>query len=130
MPYTATPAREEPTRAQVERLMGPVLLEFGATWCPHCQALQPDLADELAAHPEIVHLKIEDGPGRQLGRSFRVKLWPNLVFMLDGRVLAQLARPSPAQAIREIRALAEVGRRRQEAARRSGSPGASEAPGA
>ncbi len=122
MPYTSAPVREEPSRAQVERLPGPVLLEFGATWCPHCQALQPDLAEELAAHPEILHLKIEDGPGRQLGRSFRVKLWPNLVFMLEGRVQAQLARPSPTQAVREIRALAEIARRRQEGAHPSGSP--------
>jgi len=35
--------------------------------------------------------------GRRLGRSFRVKLWPNLVFMKDGAVVKQMARPSAAE---------------------------------
>ncbi len=112
MSYTAVHTREEPERAQVERLAGPVLLEFGTSWCPHCQALQPRLAEELRAHPEVLHLKIEDGPGRKLGRSFRVKLWPNLVLMLDGRVLEQLARPAPSEAARAIHELAAAARGR------------------
>lgn len=90
----------EPTRAEVDRLPGPVLLEFGASWCPHCQAIQPELARLLGQFPQIRHIKIEDGKGKPLGRSFRVKLWPNLVFLRDGQVLRQLARPASA-AIRE-----------------------------
>ena len=35
-------------------------------------------------------------PGRPLGRSFRVRLWPNLVFLKDGVVVRQLARPTAA----------------------------------
>jgi thioredoxin 1 len=42
-------------------------------------------------------LKIEDGKGKPLGRSFRVKLWPTLVFLRDGRVVQQVARPSPEE---------------------------------
>jgi thioredoxin 1 len=42
-------------------------------------------------------VKVEDGPGRPLGRSFRVRLWPNFVFLRDGRVVRQLARPSHAE---------------------------------
>ena len=42
----------------------------------------------------VRHFKVEDGPGRPLGRSFRVKLWPTLVFLRDGMVVQQLARPS------------------------------------
>ncbi|HEY8049330.1 MAG TPA: thioredoxin family protein, partial [Ramlibacter sp.] len=42
---------------------------------------------------EVRHLKIEDGPGRKLGRSFGVKLWPTLVFLKDGRELARVTRP-------------------------------------
>jgi thioredoxin 1 len=83
----------EPTRAEVDAMKGPVLLEFGASWCPHCQALAPKLASLLESHPEIRHIKVEDGPGRPLGRSFQVKIWPNLVFLRDGQVIKQLARP-------------------------------------
>lgn len=84
----------EPTRDEVDRMCGPVVLEFGAGWCPHCKAIQPFLAEMLARHPEVRHIPVEDGPGRPLGRSFRVKLWPTLVFMRDGQVVSQAVRPS------------------------------------
>jgi thioredoxin 1 len=90
----------EPTREEIERTEGPVLLEFGASWCPYCQALAPELAGLMRGYPGVRHIKVEDGTGRPLGRSFRVKLWPNLVFLRDGRVMKQLARPR-VQEIRE-----------------------------
>ena len=83
----------QPTRAEIERLGGPVLVEFGASWCGHCRALAPKLARLMEGHPEVHHIKVEDGPGRRLGRSFRVKLWPTLVFLKDGMVVKQVARP-------------------------------------
>ena len=97
---------EAPRREDVDRMTGPVLLEFGTPWCGYCQAAQRDIEELLAAHPEIRHLKVEDGPGRRLGRSFRVKLWPNLVFMKDGAVVRQLARPSAGEMRDAFQALA------------------------
>jgi thioredoxin 1 len=44
---------------------------------------------------------VEDGSGRPLGRSFRVKLWPTLVFLRDGQDLARLVRPGEAREIGE-----------------------------
>ena len=44
-------------------------------------------------------MKVEDGPGRRLGRSFRVKFWPTLVFLKDGQVLETLVRPQSADEI-------------------------------
>src|SRR4051812_41654092 len=82
------------TREQVDQMKGPVILEFGAQWCPHCQALEPQLAELLKKFPGVTHLKVEDGRGKTLGRSFKVKLWPNLVFLKDGKVFDQLARPT------------------------------------
>jgi thioredoxin 1 len=73
---------------------GPVLLEFGAPWCPHCQVIQTDLANMLAKYPEVRHISVEDGKGKPLGRSFRVKLWPTLVFLRDSAIVSQLVRPS------------------------------------
>jgi thioredoxin 1 len=51
------------------------------------------LAAALERFPEVRHIKVEDGKGKPLGRSFRVKLWPTLVFLRDGRVVKQVARP-------------------------------------
>jgi thioredoxin 1 len=87
----------ELSREAVDKLPGDVVLEFGASWCPHCQGVQPQLKQLLDAHPEVRHLKIEDGKGKPLGRSFRVKLWPTLVFLHDGAVRQELVRPGDAE---------------------------------
>ena len=86
-------SEEAPTRAEVDALTGPVVLEFGTAWCGYCRSLAPILAQLLKSNPGVRHLKIEDGPGEPLGRSFRVTLWPTLVFLRDGQVLHQAARP-------------------------------------
>lgn len=94
----------EPTRAQIDALDGPALLEFGATWCGHCRAVQSPLAAVLAAHPGVRHIKVEDGSGRPLGRSFGVHLWPTLVFLRDGREVDRLVRPPGASPIEKAMA--------------------------
>ena len=83
-----------PTREEVDALAGPVLVEFGTAWCGYCQAAQGDIVALLAKNPGVRHLKVEDGPGRRLGRSFRVKLWPTLIFLRDGEEIARLVRPT------------------------------------
>lgn len=92
-------AAVEPPRDAIDRLPGPTLLEFGSPGCGHCRAAQPALAASLASHPGVRHLKIEDGRGHPLGRTFGVKLWPTLVFLRDGRQLARLVRPLDATPI-------------------------------
>jgi thioredoxin 1 len=92
-------ATQELTRAEVDALQGLTVLEFGTPWCGYCRAAQPLFAAVFARHPELRHLKIEDGPGRPLGRSFRIKLWPTLVFMNKGREVARLVRPSDTDTI-------------------------------
>jgi thioredoxin 1 len=67
------------------------------------------LAALLRRHPDVRHIKIEDGRGKPLGRSFRVKLWPTLVFLRDGRVVKQVARPSAAEAAEGLQAITEAG---------------------
>lgn len=100
MPYTATFTPETLTRADVDATRGPLVLEFGANWCGWCQGAQPHIASAFAQAGEAVpHVKVEDGPGRPLGRSFRVKLWPTLVFLRDGQEVARIVRPPDAQAI-------------------------------
>ncbi|MAM87909.1 thioredoxin family protein [Allohahella sp. A8] len=97
---------EEPALADVEAMKGPALIEFGTPWCGHCQAAQAHLNMALSAHPEVPHLKIEDGKGKPLGRAFRVKLWPTLVFLKDGQEINRLVRPVNDRTIKE--ALASI----------------------
>jgi thioredoxin 1 len=90
-----------PTRDEVDATPGPVALEFGTSWCGYCQGAAPAIAAALAEAPAVRHLKVEDGPGRPLGRSFRVKLWPTIVCLKDGVERARVVRP---QNVEEIRA--------------------------
>jgi thioredoxin 1 len=89
----------EPSRAEVDALAGPTLLEFGSPTCGHCRRAQPLIAAALAAHPRVRHLKVADASRRRLGRSFGVRLWPTLVLLEGGREVARLVRPADAGAI-------------------------------
>lgn len=99
MPFTDTYAAVEPSRTEIDALPGLTVLEFGAPWCGHCRAAQPLVAQALAAVPQVRHIRIEDGPGRPLGRSFRVKLWPTLIAVRDGVELARTVRPATVDAV-------------------------------
>jgi thioredoxin 1 len=108
MAMNATYAAIEPSRAEVDRLDGPSLLEFGSPTCGHSRAAQPLLAAALADHPGVRHIKVADASGRLLGRSYQVKLWPTLVFLSDGREMTRLIRPRDVSEIRRCLALIDV----------------------
>jgi len=94
------------TRAEVDALKGAAVLDFGTDWCGHCRAARPVIAEALDARPGVRHVRIEDGKGRPLGRSYAVKLWPTLIFLKDGVEVARLVRPGNVESI--ARALAET----------------------
>lgn len=109
MPFTTHFMSPEPTREQVDSLQGTTVLEFGTGWCGFCLRAQPQFATAFASHPDLRHLKIEDGPGRPLGRSFRVKLWPTLVLLRDGQEVERLVRPADsAEVAAALARLAQV----------------------
>lgn len=90
---------EAPTLAEVQAGSGLVLLEFGTEWCGHCRAARTAVTEALAQHPAWRHVKVEDGPGRALGRSYRVKLWPTLILLRDGQEAGRLVRPTTTSEI-------------------------------
>lgn len=96
----------EPARADVDALPGAAVVEFGNDWCGYCRRAQPLIAEAMAAHPGLRHLKIADASGKRLGRSFGVKLWPTLIFLRDGKEIARLVRPGSAAEIGD--ALAKI----------------------
>lgn len=106
MPYTAEHAVSEPARADVDALSGLTVLEFGTAWCPHCIGAQPLLREALAARDDVRHLKIEDGPGRPLGRSYRIKLWPSVLLLRDGVEVARVVRPTAREDVEALLAQA------------------------
>ncbi|HSB96804.1 MAG TPA: thioredoxin family protein [Spongiibacteraceae bacterium] len=89
----------EPSREAIDNLPGATVLEFGTPWCGYCQAAAPLLAAALQDKPAVRHIKVEDGSGRRLGRSFQIKLWPTFIFLHDGKEAVRLTRPTQAQSI-------------------------------
>jgi thioredoxin 1 len=99
-----------PSREEIDATSGPLVLEFGTGWCGYCQGAQPHIAAALTEHPTVPHTKVEDGPGRPLGRSFRVKLWPTVVALRDGKEVGRVVRPSSADEVRQaLTALVQSG---------------------
>ena len=88
--------------ASVEAMSGLVLLDFGTDWCGHCIAARPAVDAWMARNDDIDHLMIEDGAGRPLGRAYRVKLWPTLVLLRDGKEIARAVRLRDARDLRPL----------------------------
>ena len=101
-PYDAA----QPERSQIEALAGAVVLDFGTNWCGYCNRASPAISAALAEQAAVRHIKVEDGSGRPLGRSFNVRLWPTLVLLRDGRELTRLVRPDGVEPVRQ--ALAQL----------------------
>ncbi len=94
MAFATKYATIEPSRAEIDRSAGALMLEFGSPDCGHCRFADPAIERALATHSEVQHLKVEDASGRPLGRSFEVRSWPTLVFLRDGIEVSRLVRPA------------------------------------
>lgn len=102
MPYDPEYHEQAPTKDDIDQTTGKVVLDFGANWCPYCQELSPTLESLLSGADDVKHIRVADGKGKLLGRSYRVKLWPTLVLLQDGELVAQLVRPSANTAKSEL----------------------------
>ncbi|VCU70172.1 Thioredoxin C-1 [Pigmentiphaga humi] len=107
MPFSTVYSSDAPSREEVDAWQEPAVLEFGTNWCGYCQAAQPAIAQAFAGHESVRHVKVEDGKGRPLGRSFAVKLWPTLIFLDQGREVARLVRPADPGAITDALTLVD-----------------------
>lgn len=102
MAYVRSSEGTEPARDDVDAWAGATVLEFGTGWCGHCIGAQPLIEAALSPRADIRHVKVEDGRGRPLGRSFRVKLWPTLVALRDGREVARAVRPASSRDLQPL----------------------------
>jgi len=84
---------DAPERAALDATAGRIILEFGSNDCGICQATLP-LVTQAMATEAAPHLRIQDGKGRRLGRTYGVKLWPTLIMLRDGVEVVRVVRPN------------------------------------
>lgn len=68
----------------------PVLVDFYATWCGPCKAMQPvlkDAAKELGEDVKI--LKVDVDKNQKVAAKFKVRGVPTFVLFKDGKILWQ-----------------------------------------
>ena len=79
----------------------PVLVDFYADWCGPCRMLAPTLdklAVEFSGKARIVKVNVDKEP--ELATRYQVSAIPALVFIDDGKVVAQSAGAASEAALR------------------------------
>tara|TARA_B100001971_G_scaffold212827_1_gene244047 strand:- start:893 stop:1711 length:819 start_codon:yes stop_codon:yes gene_type:complete len=77
--------------ALLESAKVPVLVEFGATWCAPCKALQPLLDNALSVYPERVMLiTVDAGAEPELAQEQGVSTLPTVLLFRGGKVVDRI----------------------------------------
>lgn len=87
----------------------PVLLDFGAVWCPPCRVIEPHLAALAVKYAgQITVGKVDVDGEAELAARFDVRNLPTLLMFAGGEVVGQLVGAAPRARIEALveRALA------------------------
>lgn len=86
-----------------------VLVEFYATWCPHCQKMMPvveDIKTKLADHLKVVQLDIDKN--EDLANQEKVQSIPTFLLYVDGKqVMRETGEMTEEALLQKIKAAAD-----------------------
>lgn len=94
---------DETFEQDVKQSSGTELVEFFATWCPHCQHMQP-LVEELAAsnahNTPVYQVDIDKCP--DLAKVYAPDGFPTFVLFVNGKEAKHLVGEQTLEALREF----------------------------
>ncbi len=80
----------------------PVLVEFFATWCPHCQRMMPrieELKRRMGSKLKVVQLDVDDPANEEPMQQLHIQGFPTFILFREGK---QLWRDSGERSTEEL----------------------------
>lgn len=87
-------------KQEVLQASQPVLVDFGADWCPPCKMIAPivdQLAEKYAGQMRVASVNVDEQPDIQM--AYGVMGLPTLILFQDGKPVKQIVGYKPREAI-------------------------------